>query len=125
MLKPSLILGLVRAFLHRKKVSEASKCRTAASAMPTTLPNRQRDTASYALPHFSCSPRRQPTKQRCFALQRSLRALTNVNIGFKIGVYKCMRCLKVVIELGYIAICFIEPVNRIFLQCHVVYICLK
>ena len=32
---------------------------------------------------FSCSPRRQPTKQRCFAPQRSLIALTHVNFGFK------------------------------------------
>ncbi len=125
MLKPSLIWGLVRAFLHRKKVSGASsagqrrrlcrpRCQTGSVSPPLML-----------FHIFSCSPRRQPTKQRCFAPQRGLRALTNVNIGFKTGVDKCMHCLKVVIKLRYIAICFIEPVNRIFLQYHVVYICLK
>ena len=69
MLKQSLILGLVRAFLHRKKVSGATstgqrrrlcrpRCQTGSVSPPLML-----------FHFFSCSPRRQPTKQRCFALQ--------------------------------------------------------
>ena len=83
MLKPSLLWGLVRAFLTYKKVSGASstgqrcrlcrpRCQTGSVSPPLML-----------FHIFSCSQRRQPTKQRCFALQRSLIALTNVNIGFK------------------------------------------
>ena len=68
MLKPSLLWGLVRAFLHRKKVSGASsagqrrrlcrpRCQTGSVTPPLML-----------FHIFSCSPRRQPKQQRCFAL---------------------------------------------------------
>lgn len=82
-LKPRCRRYLVRAFLPRKKVAGAQR-KTAASAMPTTLPLRatwhRLLCSSTFLAALRGVSRQSSVVSRC---KRSLSALTWVNIGFK------------------------------------------